>query len=63
MSGRRTVTVAPLREAVSQTSSVSPTGSGSPFGRWVAPGGGWVNILGLVGAIHSSGGQPSSPMP
>jgi hypothetical protein len=57
MSGSRTVTVASLRAATGHTSSVSPTGAGSWFGRWVAPGGGWVNIFGLVGAIHSSGGQ------
>ena len=63
MSGRRMVTVAPWRLATGQTLSVSPTGSGSPLGRCVAPGGGWVNIFGLIAAIHLSAGQPSSARP
>jgi hypothetical protein len=63
MSGRRMVTVAPLRRAARQTFSVSPTGAGSPLGRCVAPGGGCVNIFGLVGAIQRSAGQPSSARP
>ncbi len=63
MSGMRTVTVAPFRYATRQTFSVSPTGAGSWFGMCVAPGGGCVNIFGRVGAIHASGGQPSSPRP
>src|ERR1700712_4423187 len=63
MSGSRMVTTAPFRAAVGHTFSVSPTGAGSWFGSWVAPGGGWGNIFGRVGAIHSSGGQPASPMP
>src|SRR5918999_1546038 len=63
MSGSRIVTLATLRLAACHTLSVSPTGAGSPLGRCVAPGGGCVNIFGLVGAIHLSGGQPSSPNP
>jgi hypothetical protein len=63
MSGSRMVTVAPLRLATGHTLSVSPTGAGSPLGWWVAPGGGWVNILGLIPAIQWSSGQPSSAMP
>src|SRR5215470_16153618 len=63
MSGSRMVTVAPARFATGHTLSVSPTGAGSPLGWCVAPGGGWVNILGLIPAIQRSAGQPSSPIP
>jgi len=63
MSAMSTVIFAPAAIALGATTSVSPIGTGEPFGRCWVPGGGWRSWLIRSGCMTDTGGVAPSLRP